>query len=710
MPFDPSKPITKTTLPAPGLTQEQTLRADLASGQVVPSEQGAPLGTRALAGAVSNVEDQIATLRAQGFTAVQDPVSGRLVIIDNQGRATFVNPSGLDLGDIPSIAREGAQALGGTVGAIAGGATGTPAGPPGVAGGAIAGAGLGTGIAEEGFNALARAAGAVDTRTLGERVGETGVLAATGAGGQGAGALIGGLITKIIRGGAGRVAGNTGTTNEIAMAVDDLGRFDASPSLAQATQSQFLDGVESIISKTPGGAGRFRKVVVDTTERVANSLEKQVFDLTGRVVDPEFVGRVVQRGIDNPLGEGFVQRFQITAGKLYDNIGIDPTTEVAVTNTAKAIQDLNLIPDVPALNALVTSPTVRNLSSAGLNEPVPYEVLKRMRSAIGQRLSNPSMVSDIPTGDLKQVYAAISRDMEAAAQAAGPDALKKFQRANRFYSAGIDRIEGSLQKLNSQLRTNNATPEQVFLTLERGLKNGPTQIRTVMRSLQPDERKILAGGVIRRLGQPVASQSLSEGSQFSFETFLSNWQRLDPEAKRVMFGFPELRGIGQSLDALARASSRVRESSRAFANPSGTAGAGVGQTAAFLGGGSALAGGVTGDAAFLTFPAILALGALGANLTARVMTSPRFVRWLAKSTEVKPNGFTAHLGRLSAIAASEPAATKEAILDYVETFNSTAPEPQPADIQSWAEAAAVEGSVPCKASADWTCRLLETAP
>jgi hypothetical protein len=34
----------------------------------------------------------------------------------------------------------------------------------------------------------------------------------------------------------------------------------------------------------------------------------------------------------------------------------------------------------------------------------------------------------------------------------------------------------------------------------------------------------------------------------------------------------------------------------------------------------------------------------------RLMTSPKFVRWLARGLKMKPNGIPAHLGRLGAVA------------------------------------------------------------
>lgn len=662
--------------------QQAALKAGLITGQQVPTEEGAPAGVRALVGGASNPDDQLATLRNFFPMAVREPVSGRLVFVDPQtGKPTFYNPQGLDLGDVASLGRETAQFVGGTLGAAGGGAAGGGLG-------AVPGAAAGTAAGEEVFNAGARALGAEDTRTLGERAAETGGIAALGGIGQGVGSAVGAAFRAGTKGAARTSAGGV---EEIQQAIDDLARFDAVPSLAQATKSQLLDGLESIISKVPGGAGRFRKVVTDTNQRIATAIERKVEDLTGRAaIDPEFAGKVVSQGIDNPLADGFVQRFQVRARKLYDEIPIDDQAVVPTVNTRETVESLNRFPEAPDVNALITSPTIRQLSGprattaeavrrevakregtgtkAGLPAEMTFEQLKRLRSAIGERIGSGEMLPGSTLSDLKALYAGVSRDMEVAAQAASPEALRLFNRANRFYGAGADMVETALERVNTQLATSAATPEQIFTTLERGLKQGPTKIRTVMGALKPEERKILLGGVLRRIGQPTASQGVTDSAEFSFETFLTNWERLDPAAKRALFSRPELRTIREDFDALARAAGRVRESSRAFANPSGSAGAGAGTTAGFLSGGTALAGAITGNASFFALPAIFALSALGANTTARLMTSGPFVKWLAKSTDLSPNGFAAHVGKLAGVAASSNINEAKAIEEYASLF------------------------------------------
>jgi len=44
----------------------------------------------------------------------------------------------------------------------------------------------------------------------------------------------------------------------------------------------------------------------------------------------------------------------------------------------------------------------------------------------------------------------------------------------------------------------------------------------------------------------------------------------------------------------------------------------------------------------------------GANITAKMLTNPRFINWIAKAPSIKPANIPAHLSQLSAIAAANP--------------------------------------------------------
>jgi hypothetical protein len=146
-----------------------------------------------------------------------------------------------------------------------------------------------------------------------------------------------------------------------------------------------------------------------------------------------------------------------------------------------------------------------------------------------------------------------------------------------------------------------------------------------MQSLPDSARKTLSASVLRRMGRATSGRQDDLGEKFSTETFLTNWNAMSPQAKAVLFDRygPAFRA---DMDSIAKVASNLRDGSAVFRNPSGTsqAAAQTGAVVAFV---TALATGSPGTAA------AVAGGVGGANLAARIMTNPKAVAWLAKTTK-----------------------------------------------------------------------------
>ena len=125
----------------------------------IDRETGAPATLRAVIGGISKPEDRLAELQKVYDTVIPDPEdkTNFLFVSPKTGRLTAYNPSGLDLGDVASMAREGTQAVAATAGATAG----APLGLPGIAGGSV----LGGMAGEELFQLVLRGMGVQDTRS-----------------------------------------------------------------------------------------------------------------------------------------------------------------------------------------------------------------------------------------------------------------------------------------------------------------------------------------------------------------------------------------------------------------------------------------------------------------------------------------------------------------------------------------------------------------
>lgn len=628
---------------------------------------GAPLGVRA---AVGSVPAQAKLQALRKFFPDAEPIGdGNFIYTDPKtGQPTVYNRPGLDVGDIASLPAEAAEIVGSGIGGALGAAAGSPGGPVGMLAGAAGGSGVGGTVGREAVQRGTMAAlGVSDPRSAQEQAAEAATTAGLNALGPvilpaGRAAIAGGARLLTRGGAAGRTA--------VQQAVDDMTRFGASPTVAQATQSGVQDSIESILAKYPGGAGVIRRAAKDTSETVGNAVRQKTAALAAsEELEPEIAGRAIQSGISGFTGQ-VMSRAESMFGRVNEYFkpvvasdGTEQAATVSVSNTQDMLKALSApVKGAPNVGAAIGNPTIKKLSDALATDAaggtLAYDSLAAMRSAIGRRLGTPSLVDDIPRGELKRLYGAITADMRAAAEAKGPDALKAFDRANKFYSAALTRIDDVLDPLIA-----NKTPEQIFKHIESGTRDGASKARTLYRSLSMEQRRVVTATVMSRLGKGTPGAQSAEGDVFSFNTFLTNWNRMNDTAKDVLFsGLSDGSAMKADMNALARAAARMRESSRAFSNPSGTATglAGVAMTA-----GGVAAGMATGD---FTWPLAMAMTGVGANISARLLTNKRFVRWLADSTQVRPEGAGAYIGRLGAVAANSSAQDAAAIQEYMDVL------------------------------------------
>jgi hypothetical protein len=109
---------------------------------------------------------------------------------------------------------------------------------------------------------------------------------------------------------------------------------------------------------------------------------------------------------------------------------------------------------------------------------LPYEALKKLRTLVGNEISDSTIASDVPRSKWKALYGALSKDMGAAASEAGPKAEAAFVRANNFHRAGMKRVEDVLDPILEEGRPGGHLQGGLS-----GTKEGATTISGVMKSL-----------------------------------------------------------------------------------------------------------------------------------------------------------------------------------------------------------------------------------
>lgn len=477
----------------------------------------------------------------------------------------------------------------------------------------------------------------------------------------GMGGGVGPYLTKELGSMALRGAARGGEPGRVRMeqrlqAFNDAG---VEPTAGQAAGTRRMQALDSTLSKIPGSAGVYARRADDEAAAMGQRVG-QIADALATNADPVAAGMAIRSGL-----QSFRDRFKETQGRLYGALDmfIGPRKPVDVSNTKQALATLNAdIEGAPALSAwfknnriegieaalrsdtggrpATSSPILRadgspfSIPGTAATDRLPYEALKKLRALVGNEITDSGLSSDVPRSKWKALYGALTTDMEGAAKASGPQAEQAFTRANEHTRAGIARMEAHLDSIAGR-----DAVEHMYQATVGDAKNGPTRLAAVFRSLEPDERKVVQAAFIRRMGEALPGRQDAGGDVFSAETFLSNWNRLDPRAKQMMFAGQDGQ-LAKDLDAVARSAAMMREGSKVFANPSGT-----GQAIAAAGGaagvGMALGTGHPGQAAMMLG------GALGANLLSdRLLTNPQFVRWLTQTTTTSPARSPAAVGSL----------------------------------------------------------------
>jgi hypothetical protein len=420
--------------------------------------------------------------------------------------------------------------------------------------------------------------------------------------------------------------------------IQQFERAGTTPSFGQATEGRAARAAESLLSKFPGGAGRMAGAAQAQQAQLGANMDRVASGLSPTGTQTS-AGRAIQGGIT----QDFMPSQRAVQNQLYARVDslIPPQSPVQVSNyDAMLTRLVGGIPGAPATSgtALVSNPTVRDLYVA-LQADAPrgmmrYEALKGLRTRLGEMIADGGLRPDVSGQELRRLYGALTDDLTAAAQAAGPSAAQAVRRANahtRAFHGRMDVLENVINR--------NGGPEKVYNAALAGSGEGATTVRAVMKSLPPESQREFVSAVVRRMGRATPGNQDDTGAIFSTNTFLTNWNKMSPEARQTLFGAfgPDFQ---RDMRAVAGVASNLRDGSKVFSNPSGTAG-----SEAALGAGMALVSGVAGGGPSAAVPALAAIG--GANVTARAMTNPAFVRWLARQTRLPASALPAQINTLA---------------------------------------------------------------
>ena len=612
-----------------------------------------------------NMESKIATLKKfYPEVEIDTTQSNNFLVTDNKGnKFQLDNKKKTNVGDFIDISKEITE----IVGSIGGAAVGTATATPGV--GTVVGAGAGMAAGAELFERVAQQYGAEMLRTNKEWAAQRATDFAFGSVGQ----VVAPLIVKGLKG-AVTGFGKTGkaTSERLANYID----AGVTPSLGQVTQKQGIQTVELILGNIPGGSGKIASVA----SKAQDDLGKAALKIATKNINKTLpatevqVGRVIKNGIKDGVNSsnGFVGRFQSKAGVLFGDVDkfIKKDSLISLNGTIKSLEDLV----TPIKGAEATSLVFKNQFLddilKGFNTDLaknggrmPYQAIKSIKQKIGNKLSSFDLINPVDKTQLKLVYGALSKDLEAYLKG-NVKGLNALSRANKYYKSGLNRIDNYLEPI---FKTSD--PDRIASLLLNTGKEGATRLNAIKKSLTTEQYDVFLSNIMERMGRLQPGQSLSgdlvEGAgKFSSETFLTNFNRLSVEAQESLFkGKGWTSGMQKDFTDILKISNFIRLSGRTFKNPSGTADRIVGQ-GMMLG----AAGSLAVNPAFALVGLPLVIGS--SRVVAGLMTNPSFIKWLAQGIKIGQNkgvdGAIEHLGRLGVVMGNADSETRQFINEYLQ--------------------------------------------
>jgi hypothetical protein len=423
--------------------------------------------------------------------------------------------------------------------------------------------------------------------------------------------------------------------SQAVQAAQDVERLDVMPSLGMrgSTGARVAGSLEAF---APSGG-----VVVDDARRAATEIGEAAARTAARAGG---AGGRVDAGEALKAGANlFAQRSSDIGGRLYSEVGrkLPEGTAVAMPETSRVLSELSgRFADRPALARQVGAQQYAGLledAAQGLSWGQASEwrtsLLDATRKIVGPFAS-------IPDGQKKRLVQAITADMEATARAAGPDAFRSWTRARDFWAKRSDRVEKALAKVFKADSAEKAF-EDVFAMAGETSRGNIRSLEGIKNSMPPAEWGDFVSAVVLRMGRANPGAQDAAGEVFSPRTFLSNWNKIAPEAKMLMFegkGMPS--GLRAELDTLARVAERAAD-----------AGAEVNKSRTFATGSNMLMAGATATNLIDPLTAIGTAG--GAYTAAKIMTSRPLVRAITRYYASGSPDAIARLARSNAPIAAE---------------------------------------------------------
>lgn len=416
-------------------------------------------------------------------------------------------------------------------------------------------------------------------------------------------------------------------------------------------------GIEPTFADVSNFAGlqNFIKDVPLAGKPITEALQKQVNNISGQIqnVSKSQGGTYGQAGKEILKGaENIIEKSKLRDQQLYGKVDefIPAETPVSMDNTFKALQDRKVQitsavsgGKVAGYNKFITD--IQNNLAQG--KQVPYDSLTALRSEVGTALQGKLEPQE--RSALNKIYSGLTDDIKTNIQRSDLDkigkqsALQAWEKANASHRLRTRFIQENIQPL-----LDKGTPEEVYKYATSQAKLGGTRVGQIMRSLNDNQKEFIRGTLIRDLGLAQKGVQSAEANVFSPQKFMAEYSTLKKNGTEKAIFTPEQ---VTAFNRLNKAIELTKNTEQAGQQKQLMQAIGLTSVSVSTGG----------------VGLIPALGT--ARISANLMTNPKFINWLATTSQSTPKEFPKHLNRLSAITAANPE-IREDVLKFLANFGN----------------------------------------
>jgi hypothetical protein len=451
--------------------------------------------------------------------------------------------------------------------------------------------------------------------------------------------------------------------------LEKLGITDFSVAQVAPEGNSRLPLVDRGLSFGFGGQGEYKRLGQAQTAQIQSTINK----LAGGTLDQaDDAGRIVWDGLFAKK-TGWVSRSKIAEKAMWSPVDdafakgrpiVEPKRLDAALRQIVGAYDNPGLGEAMGADKVAAKKLLDTLEAAG--GKLTYDDFVQLRTDIGELNSGSKLIPGERSLSSKQAGKLWSAMLDDYFEMSSGLGVEKELTAARAYSG---KYHENSRNFFKTIFGKEAEPTKIIDELVAGNFQQPSKWNALRDALDPQDFAKTQEYVINRLGVPSGSSQAS----WSLETFHTNYKNAFGSSAKSGTSVADAvlgkKGTGtrDGLDALFQVASKTKEGSALLFNTSGTAGAGMAgsQLQAIFQGlakvGPQMIGGGIGAAATGTGVG-LAAGAVGGavtvNLAARLITNPRFGRWLAKTAFQSP----ARLPGAITVLAQTPLGDEEAEL------------------------------------------------